>query len=159
LDFNGIYTEVYRMTGVFVRRALITAALSAWCGVAATPVLRAQQPAPDNTKINTRDRNSAQPTADQQTNNKTDLALTRQIRKAIVADKSLSTYAHNIKVITQNGKVTIKGPVRTTDEKTAVEAKAAAVAGQPNVVSEVSVMKQTARATTPTTKVHKKAGN
>ena len=97
------------MTGVFVRRVLITAAVSAWCGVAVTPVLRAQQAAPDNTKTNTRDRNGAEPTADQQTNNKTDLELTRQIRKAI-ADKSLSTYAHNIKVISQNGKVTIKGP-------------------------------------------------
>jgi len=147
------------MTRAFVRQVLLTAAVSLWCGVAATPAVLAQQPAPDNTKINTRDRDKTQPTADQQTNNKTDLEMTRQIRKAILADKSLSTYAHNIKVITQNGKVTVKGPVRTAQEKTAVEAKAAAVAGQPNVVSEVSVMKQTASSTTPNTKVHKKAGD
>ena len=54
-------------------------------------------------------------------------------------DKSLSTYAHNVKVISQNGQVTLKGPVRSDEEKRAVEAKAAEVAGQDKVTSELDV--------------------
>ena len=54
-------------------------------------------------------------------------------------DKSLSTYAHNVKIITQDGKVTLKGPVRSQDEKTNVEAKAAAIAGDGNVTSEIEI--------------------
>ena len=54
-------------------------------------------------------------------------------------DKSLSTYAHNVKVITQNGQVTLKGPVRSEDEKKTVEAKAAEVAGENKVTSELDI--------------------
>ena len=57
--------------------------------------------------------------------NPADRAITQKIRKAIVDDSSLSTYAHNIKIITQDGKVTLRGPVRSEDEKSNVEAKAA----------------------------------
>ena len=95
----------------------------------------------DNTTVNQRDRNKSEPTADQQKNNKADLETTRQIRKALVADKSLSTYAHNVKVVTQNGKVTLKGPVRSDDEKKAVEAKAVEVAGAGNVTNQLAVAK------------------
>lgn len=94
---------------------------------------------PDNTKVNKRDRSKPEPTADQQKENKTDRALAKEIRRAIVKDKSLSTYAHNIKVIAENGGVTLKGPVRSEEEKRAVEAKAAEVAGNRNVKSEISV--------------------
>src|SRR5580698_976172 len=73
-----------------------------------------QQPAPDNTKTN---KDQAPPTADQQKMNPSDRAITQKIRKAIHDDQSLSTYAHNIKVITQDGKVTLRGPVRSEDEK------------------------------------------
>jgi hyperosmotically inducible protein len=93
----------------------------------------------DNTKVNQRDQNANQPTADQQRNKTSDRDMTQQIRKAIVKDKSLSTYAHNVKIITQNGQVTLKGPVRSDDEKRAVEAKAAEVAGQNNVTSQLGV--------------------
>ena len=82
------------------------------------------QPAADNTKVNQRDRNKSEPTADQQKETPADRQLAQQIRKAIVKDKSLSTYGHNIKVITQNGMVTLKGPVKSEEEKQAVEAKA-----------------------------------
>lgn len=54
-------------------------------------------------------------------------------------DKSLSTYAHNVKVITQNGQVTLKGPVRSEDEKKTVEAKATEVAGDNTVTSELDI--------------------
>ena len=63
----------------------------------------------------------------------------RKIRRAVVADKSLSTYAHNIKIISEGGKVTLKGPVHTEDEKKAVEAKATEVAGVGNVTNEITV--------------------
>jgi len=96
-------------------------------------------PAPDNTKVNQRDQNQAAPTADQQKANKADQETTRQIRRAAVQDKSLSTYAHNLKIISQNGMVTLKGPVRSDQEKTAIEAKAAEIAGKNNVTSELEV--------------------
>ena len=96
-------------------------------------------PAADNTKVNQRDRNPSEPTADQQQNNRSDRDITQQVRKAIVDDKGFSTYAHNIKVITQNGQVTLKGPVRSDDEKRAIEAKAAAIVGDSKVTSELTV--------------------
>src|SRR5438270_7435720 len=96
-------------------------------------------PASDNTKMNQRDRSANEPTADQQQNGRSDRDLTQQVRKAITAEKSFSTYAHNVKVVAQNGHVTLKGPVRSDEEKQAVEAKAAAVAGASNVTSELTV--------------------
>lgn len=100
-----------------------------------------QSPAtqPDNTKINQRDRNAGEPTADQQKANSSDRAITQQIRKSIVKDSSLSTYAHNVKVITQNGMVTLKGPVRSEEEKKAIEQKATEVAGADKVTSEIDI--------------------
>jgi hyperosmotically inducible periplasmic protein len=99
-------------------------------------------PEPDNTKTNERDRNSSQPTADQQKENPSDRDITRDIRRSIVQDKSLSTYAHNVKIISQNGMVTLKGPVRSEEEKSAIEAKAAQVAGKGKVTSQLEVKPQ-----------------
>jgi osmotically-inducible protein OsmY len=96
-------------------------------------------PAPDNSKMNQRDREPNEPTADQQPNDRSDRAITQQIRQAINAEKTFSTYAHNVKVITQNGQVTLKGPVRSDEEKRAIEAKAAAIAGDGKVTSELTV--------------------
>jgi osmotically-inducible protein OsmY len=112
----------------------------------ATALVFAQEPpaqqatrAADNSKVNDRDQSGTQPTADQQENGQSDLELTRQIRRSIVQDTSLSTYAHNVKIISQDGKVTLKGPVRSEEEKQAIEAKASEVAGKDNVVSELSI--------------------
>ena len=96
-------------------------------------------PAADNTKTNQRDRSANEPTADQQKDNRSDRDITQQIRRSIVNDKSLSTYAHNVKIVTQNGQVTLKGPVNSEDEKKAIEAKAAEVAGENKVSSELNV--------------------
>ena len=93
-------------------------------------------PQADNSKSN-QDRSS--PTADQQNTNASDQAITRGIRKSIMSDKSLSTYAHNVKIITRNGKVTLRGPVRSDEEKANIESKAAVVAGQENVTSQIKV--------------------
>jgi hyperosmotically inducible protein len=86
-----------------------------------------QQPAPDNSKTNQGDASKGAMTAEQQKMNPADRNITKQIRSSIYKDKSLSSYAHNSKVITQDGKVTLKGPVRTEDEKAGIAAKAAAV--------------------------------
>jgi hyperosmotically inducible periplasmic protein len=90
----------------------------------------------DNTKINQRDKNQAEPTADQQKENPSDRQLAAQIRRAIVKDKSLSTYAHNVKIIVQNGSVTLRGPVKSDDEKQAIEAKAAQVVGGTDKIND-----------------------
>ncbi len=96
-------------------------------------------PAPDNTKVNKGDQSSGAPTADQQKENPSDRETTRQIRRSLIKDRSLSMYAHNVKIITQNGFVTLRGPVRSDDEKQAVEAKAKEVAGADKVTSELEV--------------------
>ena len=95
--------------------------------------------APDNTKVNERDRAKNQPTADQAKDNLSDRELMQHIRKAIMADKTLSTYGKNVKVIAQHGKVTLKGPVHTEDERKNIEAKAVQIAGAANVTNQLAV--------------------
>jgi hyperosmotically inducible periplasmic protein len=122
---------------IFLATALCAAAVIVTApGIAQT----SDSPKPDNTSVNKRDRDAGQPTADQQKNNQTDRELTKNIRRSIMADKSLSSYAHNIKIISQNGTVTLKGPVKSEDEKQAVIAKAVAVVGSADkVTDQVSV--------------------
>jgi hyperosmotically inducible periplasmic protein len=97
------------------------------------------QTAPDNTKVNKRDRAEGALTADQQKENPTDRELAKKIRAALTDDDTLSTYAQNVKVIVRDGKVTLKGPVRTAAEKTAVAAKAIEIAGKDHVVNSLSI--------------------
>jgi osmotically-inducible protein OsmY len=78
-------------------------------------------------------------TADNAKNSKSDLTLMKEIRRAVVKDKSLSTDAHNVKIIASGGKVTLKGPVKSEEEKKAVEDKATQAAGAENVTSEITV--------------------
>jgi hyperosmotically inducible periplasmic protein len=123
-----------------VRSFLIASLLGSWTLVVAQePAEQTASPSADNTKVNERDRKKNEPTADQQKENRSDRDITQQIRQAIMKDKSLSTYAHNVKIITQNGQVTLKGPVRSEDEKKTVEAKATEVAGESNVISELDI--------------------
>jgi len=89
----------------------------------------------DNTKVN---KDTAM-SADQQKMNPADRELAQKVRQAIVADKTLSTYAHNVKVIAHDGTVTLKGPVRSAEEKSAVEAKAIEVAGAGKVTNEITI--------------------
>ena len=95
--------------------------------------------AADNTKVNKRDQKSGAVTADQQKENDTDRETTANIRRALMDSKDLSTYAHNVKIITQNGMVTLKGPVRSEEEKKTVEAKATEIAGAGKVKNMISV--------------------
>ena len=112
-------------------------------GTSSIGALKAQSDAktkPDNSAVNKRDQNPDQATADQQKMNATDRGITAKIRKAVVADKSLSTYAHNVKIISQDGTVTLKGPVRSDDEVKSIVAKAVEVTGSPDkVVNQLSV--------------------
>jgi hyperosmotically inducible periplasmic protein len=105
--------------------------------------LRAAQQDPpkaaDNTKANQRDRSSAEPTSDQAKNNLSDRDIMQKIRKAVMDDKSLSTYAHNVKIISQNGKVTLKGPVRSEEEKESIKKIATDVAGAGNITDEITI--------------------
>lgn len=119
--------------------SLMGASLLLGASLVAGSVPQNQQPAPDNTKTNQGDANQGATTADQQKMNPTDRNNAKQIRSAIYKDKSLSTYAHNIKIISQDGRVTLKGPVRSEDEKTTIEAKAAAVVGAENVTNQLEV--------------------
>ncbi len=123
--------ELLVLTGCFLLGASMPAKM--------TPRQEAPQPAPDNSKTNQGDRDSAATTADQQKMNPADRDLTKRIRVALHDDKTLSTYAHNIKIITQDGIVTLRGPVRSQEEKSAIEAKAVAVAGQGNVINRLQV--------------------
>jgi len=97
---------------------------------------------PDNTGVNARDRSSRAVTADQQSNAKSDIELTRSIRRALMNDHSLSIAAHNVKIVSENGRVTLRGPVNTEREKTAIASKAQAVAGTDHVYNQLEVKNQ-----------------
>jgi hyperosmotically inducible periplasmic protein len=128
-----------------VVRTFLCSGLLLGAGVLASaqePTTQQASPAADNTKVNERDRSQNEPTADQQKENRSDRDITQQIRQSIMKDKSLSTYAHNVKVVTQDGQVTLKGPVRSEDEKKAIEAKATEVAGDGKVTSELNIKPQ-----------------
>ena len=121
------------------RLLLALGSLALGVSLMAAPVPRyqySQQTAPDNTKKN---KDQTSPTADQQKINPTDRAITQKIRNAVHDDTSLSTYAHNIKIITQDGKVTLRGPVRSEDEKNNLQAKAVTVAGKENVTNQLEI--------------------
>ncbi|MEP7363263.1 MAG: BON domain-containing protein [Acidobacteriota bacterium] len=103
----------------------------------ALTMLNAQEP--DNTKRNERDRKAGAVTADQQKENAADRDLAKKIRKAVVDADGMSTYAKNVKIITRDGKVTLRGPVNTADEKNKIDALAKSVAGQSNVINELEI--------------------
>ena len=122
------HTSRWRARAAMTLDALLSSSLAS---IAQTPA--------DNTKVNTRDRAKGAVTADQQKENAADRELAKKIRAAITDDDTLSTYAHNVKVIVRDGKVTLKGPVRTAAEKTAVAAKATEIAGKDHVTNSLSV--------------------
>jgi len=93
----------------------------------------------DNTGINVRDRDSNLPTADNQNENEADRTITQKIREGIVKDDALSTYAKNIKIITRNGEVTLRGPVKTDLEKSRILNIARQVGGVNRVDNQLEV--------------------
>jgi osmotically-inducible protein OsmY len=97
------------------------------------------QTAPDNTSVNKQDRNEAAPNADTAKTNTSDTELMAHIRREVVKDKSLSTYAHNVKIVSRHGKVTLRGPVHTQQEKDTIEQYAKKYAGDGNVTDDITV--------------------
>lgn len=95
-------------------------------------------PAADNTARNDRDR-AMTPTADNAVVNASDREVTQKIRKAVIDDDSLSTNAHNCKIVVQRGDVTLVGPVANQAERTKVEQIAAAVVGDHKVFNQLEV--------------------
>jgi hyperosmotically inducible periplasmic protein len=93
----------------------------------------------DNTQRNAAQPNKAGDTAEQQSNAKDDLALVQHIRQAVVKDGSLSMNAKNVKIIVRDGKVMLRGPVETPQEKDTIAAKASELAGKGNVDNQLEV--------------------
>jgi osmotically-inducible protein OsmY len=112
-------------------------ALILFGGIALGAPAQSQTAAPDNSGNN----KGQQVTAEQQSGQTSDRDLTAKIRRSVVDDKSLSTYAHNVKIITTNGAVTLKGPVQSEQEKQQIAEKAAAIVG-PNKVDNQLTVKQ-----------------
>ncbi len=126
----------------FLRPSRIPA-LALLCATFGLPTLVLGRPAvaqdqttqPDNSGQN-KHQNT---TADNQPDAKADRDTTAKVRKAIIADKDLSTYAHNVKIITKGGTVTLKGPVKSDDEKQKVNTDAASVVSQDKIVDHLTV--------------------
>ena len=127
-------TTVYRAIGLGVVLGIIQTitATGGWAtDLSSTShiVLTARTPDADNTKQNTRDRDGDSLTPMDQSGDKHDIDMTKRIRKALVDDDSLSTTAKNIKIVTIDGKVTLRGPVQTAEERAKIVKKATAIAG------------------------------
>ncbi len=103
------------------------------------PAAKAQQAPRDNTAVNVRDRGGDTLTAQDQSENRADRTVTQEVRKAIVADDSLSTDAKNVKVITVDGVVTLRGPVANEQERNRVAAKVNGIAGVKRVNNQLEV--------------------
>ena len=106
----------------------------------ASPVLGLQNPQQPDSYSSTPDAHPTPPTADQPKMISSDRAIAQKIRKAIYGDKSLSAYAHHVKIVAQDGKVTLQGSVRSDQEKSSIFTKAAAVAGDGNVINKIEVV-------------------
>ena len=94
---------------------------------------------PDNTATNERDRSGETKTSGDQSNNSADLKITQAIRRALMKDRELSTTAKNIKVVTANGQVTLRGPVKTAQEKAKVDQIARSAAGGAQIDDQLDV--------------------
>jgi osmotically-inducible protein OsmY len=94
---------------------------------------------PDNTAINQRDRSGETETSGDQSNSSADLKITQAIRQALVKDSELSNTAKNIKVITNNGQVTLRGPVKNAQEKAKISQLAKSAAGGAQIDNQVDV--------------------
>ncbi len=111
-----------------------------------TPVFAASDPlaapsAPaDSTEKNVRDKDNATLTpTDQARGSQTDVEVTRRIREALTADHALSTNGQNIKIVTLNGRTTLRGPVKDAKEQARIVKKATEIVGPSNVVNQLEV--------------------
>ena len=114
-------------------------------GCAKSDVSKNDQPsqtaavAADNSGTNVRDRDDATKTSGDQAENEADRTISQNIRQAVVADDSVSTNGKNVKIITADGVVTLRGPVKSENEKTNIGAKAQQVAGVKSVDNQLEI--------------------
>jgi osmotically-inducible protein OsmY len=94
---------------------------------------------PDNTAINERDRSGEAQTSGDQSNSSADLKITQAIRQALMKDGELSTTAKNVKIITNNGQVTLRGPVKNAQEKAKIDQLAKSAAGGAKIDDQLDV--------------------
>jgi hyperosmotically inducible protein len=120
--------------GYMPRSTVVPFVLATMLGFGSVAVAQTATPtAPNNSAVNVRDRDADAMTAGEQSNSKMDLELTRQIRRAVEKDSSLSMKAHNIKIVSENGSVVLRGPVETRNEKLVIGKKARMIAGADRV--------------------------
>lgn len=127
-----MFTTKRRFKEIFAPASVLLLSLGLLPAAFAQP-----QAAPDNSS-NNKTQNQSQ-TADQQKNRPSDRELTAKMRRAIVADKSLSTYGHNVKILVNGGTVTLKGPVHSEEEKQKIVATAAEIVGPGKVTNQITV--------------------
>ena len=94
---------------------------------------------PNNTAVNERDRSGETQTSGDQSNSSADLKITQAIRQALMKDSELSTTAKNVKIITNNGQVTLRGPVKNAQEKAKIDQLARSAAGGAKIVDQLDV--------------------
>jgi osmotically-inducible protein OsmY len=94
---------------------------------------------PDNSGRNVRDRDNQSKTSGDQSENEADRRISQNIRAAITSDDSFSTNAKNVKIITSDGTVTLRGPVKSDKEKEEIEAKAKQIAGVKKVDNQLEI--------------------
>jgi hyperosmotically inducible protein len=130
----------------FVMLLLVAAVGSVGCGddpsqrnTSGDQASKSTVQAPDNTGRNERDRGGETKTSGDQAENEADRTITQNVRRAITSDDSLSTNAHNVKIISNDGTVTLRGPVKSEKEKKEIEAKAKQVAGVKRVDNQLEV--------------------
>ncbi len=123
----------FNLSATCHRSALLLTLALTFAGSGST--MFGQAAAPDNSKQNAHQNR----TADNQSNATGDRQTTAQVRRAIIADKSLSMYAHNVKILVAGGQVTLKGPVHSDQEKQKVEADAATVVGADKITNKLTV--------------------
>jgi osmotically-inducible protein OsmY len=125
-----------QVTQTIKRASLVVATVS----VLSLAVVAADEKTnPDNTAINKRDRSGETNTSGDQSNSSADLKTTQAVRQALMKDDELSMTAKNIKVITANGQVTLRGPVKTAQEKAKIDKVAKSAAGGAQIVDELDV--------------------
>src|ERR1700676_2834223 len=103
------------------------------------PATASDATAADNTKRNSSEQNKNTETAEKQSNNKDDLALTQKIRQAVMKDGSLSMNAKNVKIIARDGTISLKGPVDSQQEKDTIATAAGEITGKDKVDNQLEV--------------------
>jgi len=120
------------------RTSLILACL---CAVSLAAIADDDKTKADNTATNERDRSGETQTSGDQSNSSADLKITQAIRQALMKDGELSMTAKNIKIITENGQVTLRGPVKNAQEKAKIDQLARSAAGGAKIVDQLDVKK------------------